>query len=245
MFLLRKDVVGWMVSPLHQDEPFDGSTYQLESGERIGYNSGWLACSENLQALSRGQKKLLTLEEVMSPDLTAKQLMRLLEQFDYRLDSEWRLRRWMGAPFTNLLAKHARALVEIHKEICKGLKKDPKTMPQYVGWHEQQKQPVIVMPQGGALVPEIDGEIVLYRDQLGHRQVVLKGGDWYGYPKAASNGLVTLFWMEYMQRTEPSGCESISELLGKDKFVTPEGLLCSTASTFTISVDDILGGGTP
>lgn len=195
MFLLRKDAVGWKISPLHQHDPYDGSRFQLESGEYVGAQSGWIACSENLQAVAANQTKLLTIDEIMSPDLTAKQLMRLLEKFDYRLDGEWRLRKWMGSPFTNLKATHARGLFSLHEALCKTMKKDINKMPQYVGWNEEQKSPVMIVPVGGVAIPEMDGEIVLYRDQLGHRQVVLKAGDWYGYPKGARDGLVTLFWM--------------------------------------------------
>ena len=237
-FIIRKDAMGYRLAPYTE---YDGTMFMLENGERVGKHQGWIAEPENLTAMVTNGK-MKTPEELTIPELNAGQVTKFLKKVGMCLDHEWRVRKFMREPFTKIKATNIIPMIELHKKMCEGQKKNPETIPFNIGWFDGALG-MFMGPQV-AILPEIEGgEIVLFKDRMGKFQVVLKHGDWYAYPKTQRDDapICTLMLMQFMGGTQPSNFESIEALLGQDNFITPEGVLVGKGSYINISVDDILG----
>jgi hypothetical protein len=244
-FIIRKDALGYRLAPLIENDGeegnYDGTMFTLENGEKVGKHQGWIAEPENLLAVQTGGK-MKTPEELMIPSLKPDQIRKRLHQMGLCLDHDWRIRKFMREPFTKVKALHALPLIEMHKKVCEEAKKDPENVPLNIGWFDGALG-MFVGPMP-TMVPEMEGgQIVLYKDRMGHFQVVLKHGDWYAYPKDQRDDMpvCTLFLMKFMDRTQPSNFETMEELIGQDKFMTPEGILVGKGGFITLSIDDFLG----
>lgn len=236
-FVIIKDAIGWRLAPYTD---YDGQIFHLENGGAIGKHEGFIAEPENLLAIGTGGH-MKTPDELTIPDLDAHEIMPFLKKMGMCLDHEWRIRKFMKAPYTNIKAGHVAPMIELHIQFCSSVKKDPESMPLHLAAFEDKIG--LLLGNTAGLIPEVPGgEIYLYKDRMGHEQIVLKHKDYYAYPKGQRDDapIVTLMLIKFMDRTEPSGFESVEELLGKDKFVTPEGMIVGHGSYMTISIDDIL-----
>jgi hypothetical protein len=237
-FIIRKDVTGFRLAPYTE---YDDEMFTLENGEKVGKLHGWIAEPENLAAILTGGK-MKTPEELTIPELNSQQITAFLKKMGMCLDHEWRIRRFMKEPFTKIKTSHIPPMIELHKKMCEGLKKNPEAMPMNVGWFDGAVG-IFAGPQV-MILPEVEGgEIVLSKDQMDRFRVVLKFGDWYAYPKAQRDDapICTFMLMQFMSGTQPTNQENMEDLLGKDSFVTPEGILVGKGNYLSISVDDILG----
>jgi hypothetical protein len=249
-YLLRRDVVGWRLSSFTD---YDGSSFMLESGERVSKTEGWIADPDNVNAMLMGAKKLLEPEEMMLPALESVDLLKALQRGGQMLDSNWRVRKFMGPPLSLLRAEHIMALFVLHLSWHKDQKIDPENKPMYMVWAPEPKVPGLLFPDrklGLAIkdseinpsVTEPQGEICIVTDKMGWRQVVLKWSDWYAYPKTYRPGMnmCTLFVQKFLKEAVPVAADSIPTLLGSDKFLSHEGVMFNKGGFLTISIDDFL-----
>ena len=187
--------------------------------------------------------KLKTPEELTIPELDETQILRFLKKLGYCLDNEWRIRKFMREPFIKLKADHIAPMIEIHLVMCNQAKKDPEAVPIHLGYFEE-KLGLFFGNSVGMIPEQAGGEICVYQDRMNHQQVVLKHRDYYAYAKNQRDDapVCTLFLIKFMERTSPTGAESIEELLGPNRFLTPEGMIVGQGgSIMTLSIDDILG----
>ena len=257
-FVLRKDGVGlWQVTAYTE---FDGHGFTLETGERIAASLAFVCDPNNLAAAVRNEKKLTPPEGMMLPELDASQIQQHLKAMNAQLDSDWRIRHVMGDPFMRFTTQNVGPIIRVHEAFCRQNKKDPDAMPCAIALvgtgPEPEKIPLfaylqpdgtgIPLPEGKDVeeVPGMnDGEIHLVTDRMGFQRVVLKTGDWYMYPKAQWQDapVCVLSAMKWMPNSTPTNADSIQELVGPDRFLTPEGMLLRRGgTTMTLSVDDFL-----
>jgi hypothetical protein len=255
-FLIRKDSLGWKIAQLIDGDFYDGYLFTLATGERVGKEQGWLADPENLMAIATHQK-LKAPEDMTLPECTEKELINFLRKVGWCVDHEMRVRRFMGDPFVKLNTKHVVALCAIHQQTNGGEEAAlKKTLT--IGWFDGKIG--VVTNNGIALMPEEPipeglepGEIMLFRDRMERDRVMLRWRDWYLIPKTQVEGrpvcvLEMAKWVD-QARLKPTGVESVAELVGKEWFLTPEGLLISkkkfltTISFADFSVDELLKGG--
>jgi hypothetical protein len=240
-YLLRKDMMGWKLSPYVD---FDGVIFTAEDGEKIGKYQGWIAEATNVLAIIQHREMRLP-EELMLPAFNADQLMKALKKIGYCLDNKWRIRRFMRPPFTKLKEEHIMPMVSIHLQVCEKEKKNPEAHTSLLAWMEDQ---VGIMPPtnppGAGLLPEHEGgSICIVKDRMGFRRIVLKFGDWYVTPRDQNEqvNICSVSFTQYMKDVEPTGAKTVEELLGKDMFLSPEGVIVGRGAYFNISIDDILG----
>lgn len=256
-FVLRKDGIGlWKVEAF---TAYNGYAFTLESGEQIAQAQAFVCDPSNLAA-AVANVPLKAPGSLMLPDLDAKQIQEHLGSMKAQLDSDWRIRKLMGSPFMDLHVQNIGPIIRVHEAVCLKMKKDPDAQPcaiALVGTTPEKKhlfaylQPDgtgIPLPEGKdiAEVPGMnDGEIHLTTDRMGFQRVVLKTGDWFMYAKSqwADSPVVVLSAMKWMPNTTPTNADSIKELVGPDRFVTPEGMLLRRGgTTMDFSVDDLIKG---
>jgi hypothetical protein len=256
-FLIRKDALGWKIAQLAEGDNYDGTIFTLASGEKVGKEQGWLADPENLQAIASHQK-LRHPEDMTLPELNERELINFLRKVGWCVDHEMRVRRFMGDPFVQLETWMVPALVGIHLQTS-GKEEAALKSTLTIGWFDGKvgvitQQGVGVLPERETMPEGMDlGEIVLFRDRMDRERVMLKWRDFYLVPKTQVEGrpvcvLEMTKWVEE-SRLKPTGTASVKELVGKDWFLTPEGLLISkkkfltTISFADFSVDELLKGG--
>lgn len=248
-YLIRKDALGWKVAELAPEDNYDGSTFILNTGERVGKEQGWLANSENVLALARHQS-LRNPEELSMPELTGTELVRFLGKLGYCLDHDWRVRRFMREPFTKITADNITPIVMGHVMALK--EEQAQKIPITLGWFEGKIG--LIAPGGVALLPDKlpegvpVGDIVLIKTSTKGSpdtfRVALKIQDWFAVPKAQHEAqpICTLELIRFLpeDRIVQTGASSVEELLGKDRFLTPEGMMVNRGSFLTLSIDDFL-----
>lgn len=249
-YLLRRDAVGWRLSSFTD---YDGSCFTLENGERVSKMQGWIADPDNVRAMLSGAKTLLAPEDMMLPALESADLLTAFQSGGYMLDSNWRIRKFMGPPLSKLSAEHIMALFVMHLSWHKDQNLDPENKPMYTIWAVEPKVPGLLFPDHrmGLAVKDSEinpsftepqGEICIITDKMGWRQVVLKWQDWYAYPKAyrPEMNMCTLFVQKFLKGAVPVNADSIPTLLGSDKFLSHEGMMFNKGGFLTISIDDFL-----
>lgn len=191
------------------------------------------------------------------PECTEQELINFLRKSGWCVDHEMRVRRFMGDPFTKLTVALIPALIAVHQQSCGGEEAAlKKTLT--IGWFDGKvgvltEQGIMVMPDGPMPEGMNPGEIVLFKDRMDRERVMLRWRDWYLVPKTQVEGrpvcvLEMAKWVDET-RLKPTGANSIAELVGKEWFLTPEGLLISkkkfltTISFADFSVDELLKGG--
>jgi hypothetical protein len=247
-YLLMRDAVGWKLAAF---KDYDGSCFLLESGRRVSKTEGWIADPDNVKALLRGERKLAEPEDLMYPSLKAPDLLAALGSGGYQLDAEWRIRKSMGLPMTELKTDRIMALFVMHLSWHKEQKLDPENKPMHMVWlPEPHKVPGLLFPDGRLGLTETDqamgvqpgggGDLCVMQDKMGWKQVVLKWSDWYAYPKAyrPDMHMCTLFVEKFMKDAVPMEADGIPTLLGSGKFLTPEGTILNKGGFLAISIDD-------
>lgn len=256
-FLIRKDSLGWKIAQLAEGDNYDGHLFTLASGERVGKEQGWLADPENLMAIASHQK-LKAPEQMTLPECTERELINFLRKVGWCVDHEMRVRRFMGDPFVQLAAWMVPALVGVHLQESGGEEQAlKKTLT--IGWFDGKvgaltNNGIALLPEQTAMPEGLDhGEILLFTDRMDRERVMLKWRDYFLVPKTQVEGrpicvLELAKWVEEA-RLKPTGVTSVAELVGKEWFLTPEGLLISkkkfltTISFADFSVDELLKGG--
>jgi hypothetical protein len=248
-YLLRQDAMGWKVAELASDDSYDGQTFTLSTGEKVGKEQGWIANPENLLSLAQ-HKKLKPPEELSMPELEGQELVRFLGKLGYCLDHDWRVRRFMREPFTKVRALDVVPIITGHIQVLK--EEQAQKIPITLGWFEGkvgmiQPGQVLIMPEK---MPEgmPVGDVVLIKTSVKGTpdtfRLALKFQDWFAIPKeqAESQPVCTLELMQFIpeDRVIQTGTDSVEEFLGKDRFLTPEGLVVNRGSMLTISIDDFL-----
>ena len=249
-YLLRRDVVGWRLSSFTD---YDGSCFKLESGEQVSQTEGWIADPDNVKLLLSGAKKLLAPDQMMLPALESVDLLKAFQSGGYMLDADWRVRKFMGPPLTELRAEHVMALFAMHLSWHKAQGIEPENKPMYMVWAPEPKVPGLLFPDQklGLAVKDTEinpgltttqGEICVSTDRMGWKQVVLKWSDWYAYPKTyrPAMNMCTLMVQRYLKGAVPVDVDSIPTLLGSDKFLSHEGVIFNKGGFLTISIDDFL-----
>lgn len=259
-FVLRKDGLGfWKVESYTS---FDGYGFTLDSGERIATAKAYVCDPRNLEAAAKNWK-MTEPSGMMLPDLDAKQIAEHLATMSCQLDSDWRIRHAMGAPFMKLKATNIGPMIKVHEAVCMKDKKNPEDVLCAVahvgtGPEPEKHEMFAYLMKDGTGVPLPDGkdmkdvssqfdegEIHLVVDRMGFKRIVFKLGDWYAYPKSQwKEAPVCVFTvMKYMPGTQNTSADSVAELVGPDKFVTTEGnLLAKGGKAMDWNIDDILKG---
>jgi hypothetical protein len=117
------------------------------------------------------------------------------------------------------------------------------------------KKGIAILPERETMPEGLDtGEFVLFRDRMDRDRIMLRWRNWFLVPKTQIEGrpvcVLELANEVEESRLRPTGVESVAELVGKDWFLTPEGLLISkkrfltTISFADFSVDELLKGDT-
>lgn len=249
-YLLRQDALGWKVAELATDDSFDGQTFTLSTGEKVGKEQGWLANPENLLAMAQ-HKKLKPPEELSMPELEGQELVRFLGKLGYCLDHDWRVRRFMREPFTKVIAFNVAPIIMGHIMALK--EEQAQKTPITLGWFEGkvgmiQPGQILIMPEGKPPEGVPTGDIILIKTSMKGSpdtfRLALKFQDWYAIPKeqAEAQPVCTLELIQFLpeDRIIQTGADSVEEFLGKDRFLTPEGLVVNRGSMLTISIDDFL-----
>ncbi len=249
-YLIRKDLLGWKIAPYVD---YDGFIFTLESGEKVGREQGWIAEPENLMAMAQGTK-LKTPDQLTVPELEGDELVRFIGKLGYCLDHDWRVRRFMREPFTKLTLMNISVLAIMHAQICGS---DEAAQKQLItlGWFDGKagmvtKKGVLILPSDAPPEGMELGSLCLFRDQMNRHRILLRWRDWFLAAKEQSDTkpLCTLEAMKYIpeDKLTPLDAESVEAFLGRDKFLTPEGLVVGRGSFLTISIDGFLdnpGGG--
>jgi hypothetical protein len=240
-FLIRKDGLGFKLSAYTE---YNGTIFTTDSGEKVGKHQGFIAEPENIISIVRKTKMKLP-EELLIPPLDADQIMQALKKIGHCLDHEWRIRRFMKEPFTKIKATNIMPLIEVHKQYCASIQKNPEATPLLIGWFEEALGIMVEKPkQGIMLCPEHDGgEICTIKDRMDFKRIVLKFGDWYAFPREQQENvpICALTLAQFVPDAMPTNAENVQEVLGNDKFLTPEGVIVGKGSYFNFSIDDILG----
>jgi hypothetical protein len=247
-YLLRQDALGFKIAEL-AEECFDGEVFTLATGERVGKRQGWLANPENLLEMARHQP-LKDPDQLSVPELTGTELVRFLGKLGYCLDHDWRVRRFMREPFTKLTALNVAPIVAVHLQLYKeeGAQKNPITL----GWFDGRvgvvvPGNVVILPDGEPPEGIPKGDLVLVKttvakDDPPKYRLALKLHDWYLFPKDQAEGqpMCTLEMIQFLpeDRVVQTGADTVAELLGTDRFLTPEGMVVNRGSMLTISIDD-------
>ena len=252
-YLIRKDALGWKIAELASGESYDGYVFTLSTGEKVGKLSGWLVCAENLQAMAVGEP-MQTPDQLITPPLTGNEMLNFLRRLGWCLDHEWRVRKFMREPFSKLTIHNIAPLIVGHINLCQSEEKALKT-PILVGWFDGKAgivvpPQVLMLPEGTGPEGIPAGKFCLYKDRMGRQRFMMRWGDWFLAPKMQTDGAAfcTLEVINRLQtlleedRLTDLDAESVEAFLGKDQFLTPEGLLVGKGSFLTISIDDFLKG---
>jgi hypothetical protein len=185
------------------------------------------------------------------------ELYKKLKHVGFGVDSDLRIHRKIGAPFTKIKSTQIGAIISAHLKWCEDNKKTPEAYPLNLAWHEGKVGILLKMPlppeapiQGEALVgmevpevPEAEGEIVLHKDKFEMVRIALKFQDYYlmvdkYHPETKT---VTLKLYKFMNEDEMEKTEAkeVGLVVADDnRFITEFGLYKKNASYMGISIDD-------
>lgn len=246
-YLIQKDGSGWKMAGYTE---YDGSVFTLENGEMVGKYQGFVAEANNIIAMVQNVK-MRTMDELWMPAFDADQIMKALKKVGYCLDHQWRVRRFLREPFTKLTVGHIMPLIEIHKQYCESKSRSPEAYPITLGWFEEKLGLMFSEQEGNEIKVGIaqlptheGGQFGFYVDRLENRRFTLKFGDWYAVPCEQNEAapVCTLKLIQYLKDFQPLEGDSVEAILGKDQFISPEGILVGKGSYFNISIDDFLKG---
>ncbi len=247
MIVLIKDLRGIRLQKCVEDSEV---SYTLDNGMVVGRTVCWPATSYNvglalvdLASKGRMKMKYKHMDESFDQlELEAAQVVVLLRKQGYDVDSELRIRRRMGKPFTEITDQHILPIIVSHLKTCEEKKKDPENVPVAIGMFEDHiifrfKDKVASGTEEGGCISIIE-----------NKRVVLTFGDWHYVPKNATTGML----VHYL-KCEPTGASSVKELCGKGQIMVEDGVMVQWGLQnlvnleqkidFTdVSIEDIIGG---
>jgi len=258
MLLIIKDMIGYRLAELNDDEPFDGCMYHLKSGGVVGQHQGFIPDITNIVALKEG-RELRGIDDLFFVEGEDKEVYKWMEDAGFGVDTDLRIHRKVGAPFTKIKTTQIGPIIGAHMKWCEDNKKNPEAYPLNLLWNRESKQIGLLMEielppnapvQGKALIPlpvpeipEAEGEIVMHKDSMGTTRVALGFQGHYlmvnNYGPETKSVTMKLYKYvndEQIEKTEAKEVNLVTP--DNSHFITEFGVYKKSAGYLAISIDD-------
>lgn len=256
MLIIIKDMIGYRLAEVDDNEPFDGVMYHLKNGQVVGQHQAFIPDITNVVALRDG-RELRGIDDLFFVEGEDSEVYAWLSKAGFGVDSDLRIHRKVGAPFTKIKTTQIGPMFIAHMGWCQDNKKNPEAQPLNAVWHGDKVCLLLEMDlpkdapiQGKILapipvpeMPEAEGEILMYKDDMGTQRVVLGfQGNYFmlnNYGPTTKTVTFKLFkWLKEDQ-IEKTEAKSMDVVIADDQhFITEFGVYKKSASYIGISIDD-------